>query len=192
MAIFNYKKYKISLAPNSCKTQGLRVGDIVRRQFFDNQLEQVIKTDAQGNPVRDQDGNIVKTYTGKHVETVYNLMCVLETGEDYVSQLLEDGTPVLDEAGNPVQFKQPWFIGALIDGIDSPPQQGQVLDFARVTSLFDTDRSGALYLTASDDQAPFMDVIDGIGRNESLCWPEDICHTPNPDCETQYLSLIHI
>ena len=186
MAIFNYKKYKISLAPNSCKTQGLRVGDIVRRQYFDNQLEQVIKTDAQGNPIKDQDGNIVKVYTGKHIESVYNLMCVLETGESLVEQLLEDGTPVLDETGNPVKFKQPWFIGALIDGIDSPPQQGQVLDFARVTSLFDTDRSGALYLTASDDQAPYMDVIDGIGRNESLCWPEDICQTPNPDCETQY------
>lgn len=186
MAVFNYKKYKISLAPNSCKTQGLRVGDIVRRQYFDNQLEQVIKTDAQGNPVKDQDGNIVKVYTGKHIESVYNLMCVLETGESLVDQLLEDGTPVLDETGNPVKFKQPWFIGALIDGVDSPPQQGQVLDFARVTSLFDTDRSGALYLTASDDQAPYMDVIDGIGRNESLCWPEDICQSSNPDCETQY------
>ena len=141
MAVFNYKKYKISLAPNSCKTQGLRVGDIVRRQYFDNQLEQVIKTDAQGNPIKDQDGNIVKVYTGKHIESVYNLMCVLETGESLVDQLLEDGTPVLDETGNPVKFKQPWFIGALIDGVDSPPQQGQVLDFARVTSLFDTDRS---------------------------------------------------
>lgn len=179
MAIYQYKKYKVSLSPNSSKTQGLREGDIVRRQYFDNQLEKIIERDSNGDIVQEY-------YTGRDIGMIYNLMCVLETGEDLVPQLLEDGSPVLDQEGNPIVFKQPWFIGALIDGVETPPKQGEILDFVRVTNLFDTDRSGGLYLTASDNTAPFMDVIDGIGRNESLCWPEDICVTDNPDCETQY------
>ena len=35
MSIYKYKKYKISLQFDSKKTQGLRTGDIVRRQYFD-------------------------------------------------------------------------------------------------------------------------------------------------------------
>ena len=46
----------------------------------------------------------------------------------------------------------PYFIGALLDGDE--PQNGELLDFVRVTSLFDSSRSGALYLTASDGEAP--------------------------------------
>ena len=35
MSVFDYKKYKISLRYDSKKTQGLKTGDIVRRQYFD-------------------------------------------------------------------------------------------------------------------------------------------------------------
>ena len=52
MSIYKYKKYKISLQFDSKKTQGLRTGDIVRRQYFD----------------------------GKNL--IYSLMCVLDYGID--------------------------------------------------------------------------------------------------------------
>ena len=52
MSVYKYKKYKISLQSDSKKTQGLRTGDIVRRQYFD----------------------------GKNL--IYSLMCVLDYGID--------------------------------------------------------------------------------------------------------------
>lgn len=143
MAVFDYKKYKISLRSDSKKTQGLQTGDIVRRQYFD----------------------------GKNL--IYSLMCVLDYGVD----------KIVDE-NNDIQ-EQAYFIGALLEG--DAPQTNEILDFARITNLFDTDRSGALYLTASDDQAPFMDIIDGIGRNASLCWPENIANTEQIDSTSQYV-----
>lgn len=135
MSVFAYKKFKIALQSDSKKTQGLRVGDIVRRQYFDG------------------------------TSTIYSLMCVLETGTD--------------------ANQKPYFIGALLEGDE--PHQNELLDFVRVTSLFDTDRSGALYLTASDSEAPYMDVIDGIGKNESLSWPVNTAIVNNPDSQSQYI-----
>ena len=32
-----------------------------------------------------------------------------------------------------------------------------------------------------------MDVIDGIGRNESLCWPSNIATPDYEDSESQYI-----
>ena len=146
MAVFNYRKFKVLLDADSKKTQGLRTGDIVRRQYFDGQ------------------------------NVVYSLMCVLGYG-------IEE---TVDAETNDV-IRQPYFIGALLEG--DAPQTSQLLDFVRVTSLFDTDRSGALYLTASDSDAPFMDVIDGIGRNMSLCWPTNIANTDSIDSKTQYVTI---
>lgn len=135
MSVFSYKKFKIALQSDTNKTQGLRVGDIARRQYFDG------------------------------TSTIYSLMCVLEVGTD--------------------ANQKPYFIGALLEGDE--PRQSELLDFVRVTNLFDTDRSGALYLTASDNEAPFMDVIDGIGKNESLSWPVNTAILSNPDSQSQYI-----
>lgn len=174
MSIPTNRKFKVSLKPESAKgqpdgkggkTQGLKTGDIVRRQYFD----------------------------GKNV--IYSLMCVLDYGVEEIA--VEEA--VLDENGNyvllsqdPVEYKtqtvnkqQPWFIGLLLEG--DAPLPGEVLDFVRVTNLFDQSRSGALYLTASDDESPFMDVIDGIGRNCSLSWPENISSPNNEDPQSQYV-----
>jgi hypothetical protein len=150
MFISTKDKYKISLNIDSAKQQGLRTGDIVRRQFYDGNKE------------------------------VYSLMCVLDYGVDNISVDVEneDGTVKTTEK------TQPWFIGKLLEG--NPPAPGELLDFVRITNLFDTDRSGALYLTASDEYSPFMDVIDGIGRNSSLCWPEGLLITSNPNHQSQY------
>lgn len=144
MSVYNYKKYKISLRHDTKKTQGLRTGDIVRRQYFD----------------------------GKNV--VYSLMCVLSYGTE----------EAVDDDINKI-VERDYFIGALLEG--DVPTSEQILDFARITNLFDTSRSGALYLTGSDEQSPYMDVIDGIGKNESLSWPENIATADYADAECQYV-----
>lgn len=150
MFISTKDKYKISLNTDSPKQQGLRTGDIVRRQFYNGQKE------------------------------IYSLMCVLDCGVDNISVDVENEDGTISTA----QKQQPWFIGKLLEG--DAPASGELLDFVRITSLFETDRSGALYLTASDEYSPFMDVIDGIGRNSSLCWPESLLISGNPNHQTQY------
>lgn len=144
MAIYTFKKYKISLQHDTKKTQGLRTGDIVRRQYFDG------------------------------TNLIYSLMCVLSYGKE----------EVVDANTNEI-IERDYFIGALLEG--DVPQSEQILDFARITNLFNTSRSGALYLTGSDDQAPYMDVIDGIGKNASLSWPENIASSDYADAESQYV-----
>ena len=122
MAVYNYSKYKIRIDSDSQKTQGLQVGDVVRRQY------------AERN------------------QSIYSLMVVLETGIDAI-----DGK------------ESSYFIGALLDGDE--PKSGELLDFVRITSLTNGDRSGAMYLTASDSDAPYMDIIDGMATERSLCYP---------------------
>lgn len=174
MSIPKIRKFRISIKPESAKgqpdgnggkTQGLRTGDIVRRQYFD----------------------------GHNV--IYSLMCVVDYGVDKID--VEEA--IVDSNGNyellsqdPIEYKthivekqQPWFTGVLLEG--DAPLPGEVLDFVRITNLFDQSRSGALYLTASDDESPFMDVIDGIGRNCSLTWPESINNTEFDDPQSQYI-----
>lgn len=146
MAVYKYRKFKVSLHPDTKKSQGLQTGDIVRRQYFD----------------------------GKNI--IYSLMCVLGYGTE----------ETVNEETNEIESRQ-YFIGALLEG--DIPQTEELLDFARITNLFNEDRSGALYLTASDDQAPYMDVIDGIGRNASLCWPNSIGSVDYQDPTSQYIPL---
>lgn len=141
----NYRKYKISLNADSKKVQGLQVGDIVRRQYFD----------------------------GGSKQSVYSLMCVLAIGSDRER----------NDAG--ILETRPYFIGALLEGDE--PKSNELLDFARITSLFNTSRSGALYLTASDDQAPYMDVVDAIGKNASVSWPESVASDNYQDSQSQYV-----
>lgn len=156
-------KYQILIAPDSKKVQGLRTGDIVRRQYFDG-------------------ANII-----------YSLMCVLSYGTtkrlSTEAQYDSNGEPIFNADGTistyNVEKDVPYFIGALLEG--DAPKTKELLDFARITNLFDADRSGALYLTASDDKAPFMDVIDGLGHNKSICWPENIASEAFEDSHSQYI-----
>lgn len=127
MALNRYSRYKILIDPESKKRQGLQVGDVVRRQYFDTP------------------------------NVIYSLMVVLETGSEIVREK-----------------ESYYFIGALIEGDE--PKQGELLDFVRVTNLFNRDRSGALYLTASDSEAPYMDVIDGMATEHSLYLQEKLKH----------------
>lgn len=121
-----------------------------------------------------QTGDIVRRqyFDGKNL--IYSLMCVLDYGID----------KTVDSNTNDIVEKQ-YFIGALLEG--DVPKTEEILDFARITNLFDINRSGAIYLTGSDDNAPYMDVIDGIGRNESLCWPSNIATPDYEDSESQYI-----
>lgn len=122
MAKVDYPTYKIRTAPHSGHVQGLRTGDVVRREYYDASRQ------------------------------VYSLLVVLETGTEQVE-------------GDRVAY----FVGALVEGDE--PRSGELLDFARVTNLFDAQRGGALYLTASDAGAPYMDVLDGLAGDFSLLWP---------------------
>ena len=105
-------------------------------------------------------GDVVRRQYVDGAQTFYSLMVVLVTGEDSV--LLPDGK----------EASSPYFIGALIEGDE--PRDGELLDFVRLTSLTDERRSGAMYLTASDEEAPYMDVIDGMGTERSLYRPASL------------------
>lgn len=137
MATHNYPKYKILIDPDSKKTQGLRVGDVARREY----------SDSSG--------------------LIYSLMVVTETGVDIIGEK-----------------ESYYFVGALIEGDE--PKSGEILDFVRITNLFDTDRSGALYLTASDNDSPFMDVIDGLAYENSLSFPYMMGGSPDKPNRNQY------
>lgn len=105
-------------------------------------------------------GDVVRRQYVDGAQTFYSLMVVLATGEDSVP--LPDGK----------EASSPYFIGALIEGDE--PRDGELLDFVRLTSLTDERRSGAMYLTASDEEAPYMDVIDGMGTERSLYRPASL------------------
>lgn len=107
-------------------------------------------------------GDVVRRQYVDGAQTFYSLMVVLTTGEDSV--LLPDGK----------EASSPYFIGALIEGDE--PRDGELLDFVRLTSLTDERRSGAMYLTASDEEAPYMDVIDGMGDGTFLVPSGIACH----------------
>lgn len=104
-----------------------------------------------------QPGDIVRRQYVDGLNTIYTLMTVLETGEDEVLN------------NKNIIVKSPFFIGALLEG-DIPNSQ-QLLDFVRITNLFNADRSGALYMTASDSNAPFLQIIDKLGTEKSVCLP---------------------
>lgn len=145
MSVYSYRKFKISVSEDSKKTQGLHVGDIVRRQYFDKP------------------------------NLIYSLMCVLETGTD---------TVIVQENGVNVEKERPWFIGALLEG--DAPATNEILDFVRITNLWDANRLGAMYLTSSDEQAPYIDVIDGIAVEQSLCYPTSLNNVSWTDNFSQY------
>lgn len=178
MAVFNYRKFKVLINADSPKFQGLRTGDIVRRLYFD------------GDSV------------------VYTLMCVLGYGVDEVTEepvgeaTTEAATEAVenvveneardteDEASDDneveerVSYRQ-YFIGALLEG--EAPVSGQILDFIRVTNIFDSDRGGALYLNSLGQHRSYADVIGDIGRSCSLCWPTGMVVEPGVDPSRQYI-----
>lgn len=144
MAVYNYRKFKISLNEDSKKVQGLRPGDIVRRQYIDNNV------------------------------SIYSLMCVLDTGVEQVS--VRTGARITDG-------QRSYFIGALLEG--DAPQSEELLDFVRTTNLYNDERLGAIYMTASDSDSPYIDVI-GAADNRSLCYPTAINNVSWQDPYAQY------
>ena len=114
-----------------------------------------------------QAGDIVRRQYVARDRSVYSLMAVLESGVDVISGK-----------------DSPYFVGALLEGDE--PCSGELLDFVRLTSLCDLSRSGALYLTATDDQAPYMDVIDGMATERSLCFPVQDGGTVDIPDKTKY------
>lgn len=124
-----------------------------------------------------QAGDIVRRQYFDGKNTIYSLMAVLDTGIDKIAN--ENG--VLEDS--------PYFVGALLDG--DIPSSDQVLDFARMTNLFNADRSGALYLTASDSEAPYMSVLDKLGTEKSLCIPFLPGNTPSIASKDKYHAILN-
>lgn len=124
-----------------------------------------------------QAGDIVRRQYFDGKNTIYSLMAVLDTGIDKIAN--ENG--VLEDS--------PYFVGALLDG--DIPSSDQVLDFARMTNLFNADRSGALYLTASDSEAPYMSVLDKLGTEKSLCIPFLPGNTPSIASKNKYHAILN-
>lgn len=136
MANVSLSRFEIAMGAESSKIQGLRVGDVVMRKYYDNTTQ------------------------------FYSLLLVERIGN----------TPT----------KGDYFIGKLLDG-DEPGSTGdELLDFVRVTNLFDEDRMGALYMTGSESGAPFMDVIDALGKESSIFWFNGLGYNGS---ETQNVAL---
>lgn len=124
MAQLVLDRFKIDMGAESSKVQGLHVGDIALRKYYDNTTQ------------------------------YYSLLLV-----DGVGTTLEDGD---------------YFTGKLLDGMEPGGTGAELLDFIRVTNLADVDRMGAIYMTASEENSPFLDVIDGLGKEKSIIWPEKL------------------
>ena len=107
----------------------------------------------------------------------------LQYGDIVVRKYLENNTSyysilyVTEIGTTPVTINgetktEKWFIGALLYGDE--PATDQPLDFTRMTSLSNPDRMGAIYLTSVDIDAPYIDIIDRIGRDGALNFPRYI------------------
>lgn len=51
----------------------------------------------------------------------------------------------------------------VIDGTDEPSAGDEIVQFGNTTN---TDRQGLLYLTATDDNSPYIDVLDGVSSTD--------------------------
>lgn len=126
-----------------------------------------------------QTGDIIRRQYFDGSNIIYSLLCVLSYG---VERTKNQSTGLFDE--------RPYFIGALLEGDElDKTNKREIFDFARITNLFNVNRSGAMYLTASDSNSPYIDIIDGIGRNKSLCWPEGLKSEAFEDSQSQYIVI---
>ena len=129
------------------------------------------------NTQRLQVGDIVRRQYSDSGNTIYSLMAVVGTGTD----------TILDE--NNEEVSRHYFVGVLLDGDE--PKNGELLDFVRVTSLSNDDRSGALYMTASDSNAPYLSIIDKLGTEKSLCLPNYISTSVTSPNKNLYLVALN-
>lgn len=104
----------------------------------------------------------------------------LQYGDIVIRKYLENSTSyysilyVTEVGTTPVTINgeaktEKWFIGALLYGDE--PATNQPLDFTRMTSLSNPDRMGAIYLTSVDTDAPYIDIVDRIGREGAINFP---------------------
>ncbi len=134
-----------------------------------------------------REGDIVRRLYFEGDTAVYTLMCVLGYGVD----------AEVDSVTERVSHR-PYFIGALLEG--DAPESGQILDFIRVTNLYDPDRGGAFFLNSLGQHHTSAEVIDDIGKSCSMCWPTGMLvesgadpsrqYVPNDNTSAEYLSVL--
>ena len=119
-----------------------------------------------------QAGDIVRRQYTDGTTEYYSLMAVISSGTK--KRVKQDGN----------EGDSPYFIGALIDG--DAPSSNQILDFARITNLFNYDRTGSIYLTAIDSNAPSISAIDKLGFDKSICLPYFVGTTEDVPSKNMY------
>lgn len=119
-----------------------------------------------------QAGDIVRRQYTDGTTEYYSLMAVISSGTE--KRVKQDGN----------EGDSPYFIGALIDG--DAPSSNQILDFARITNLFNYDRTGSIYLTAIDSNAPSISAIDKLGFDKSICLPYFVGTTEDVPSKNMY------
>ena len=189
MAVINYRKFKVLIDADSPKEQGLRTGDIVRRLYFngnnviytlmcvlDYGIDEVTEEptgSASEEPAEEAAEEVVEN-TRSDAANEANGEASGEASEETES----------DDEEERVSYRQ-YFIGALLEG--DAPVAGQILDFIRVTNIFDSERGGALCLNSLGQHHSCADVIGDIGKSCSLCWPSGLPVGSGVDPSRQYV-----
>ena len=112
------------------------------------------------------DSNKIKTVTKTGTATY---SCVIDSVEDAMRMNLREGDVVRMQHSEGINIRYFYgrvdsitdttFVLTIIDGEDIP----QAGDFVfRMGNVSDTSRQGMIYVTSSDDHAPYLDVMSGI------------------------------
>ena len=122
------------------------------------------------NQIRASNGSFWVTDTAKVVSVALG-KCYIDTDDGSVSQpfVANDIIRCQRWTGRTIKYYTAevtsvdaggeWFAYTVIDGTDAP-EAGDIV--VRVGNNTDATRQGSLYLTSSDSDAPYMDVMDGV------------------------------
>ncbi len=95
--------------------------------------------------------------------------CVIDTMDDTMRMNLRAGDIVRMQRSSGIHIRYfygrvtgvtpDYFDMKVMDGVDAPEAGDVVFRFGSTT---DTNRQGIIYLTSSDDHAPYLDIVDGV------------------------------
>ena len=103
-------------------------------------------------------GNTANSYLCRIDSDKGNIVAPFEDG-DIVRCQRWTGRGIKYYTGVVLSVSSDIFVLEVIDGTDAPEAKDPVV---RIGNRTDGNRQGALYLTASDEGAPYMDVMDGV------------------------------
>lgn len=122
------------------------------------------------NQIRSTNGSLWVSDSAK-IHSVNGLTCYIDTDSGSIVQpfAVNDiircqkwngrGVKYYSARVSAIDASGAYFTIEIIDGTDSPAAGDEVV---RIGNTTDTSRQGALYLTSSDQGAPYMDILDGV------------------------------